>query len=282
MSFSVLAVAEKQEKGECKIFTGNEIGILLGHWAWTQYKHKNPDIKPANCAVLNTTVSSKMLKAMAEKEGLYYEETLTGFKWLGNKADELQKQGKHFVFAFEEAIGFMVGDVCLDKDGIRGGAVFAEMAVYLNNRSLLCGQHLNNLYKEYGYFATNNRYFFCYDPKILELIFQRIRNDGKYCNSVGSFKVKHIRDLTTGYDNSQPNNKAILPVSSSTYMITFFFENGCVGTLRGSGTEPKLKYYVELAGSDPQATTKTLNDIVDAMIAQLLEPEKNGLEKPKD
>jgi phosphoglucomutase/phosphopentomutase len=58
------------------------------------------------------------------------------------------------------------------------------------------------------------------------------RNGGKYCEAVGKYKVKGIRDLTTGYDNTQPNNKAILPVSSSTHMITFFFENGCVATLR--------------------------------------------------
>jgi len=110
-----LAVAEKLPNGEWKIFTGNEIGILLGHWVWTQYKTKHPKVEPENCVVLNSTVSSKMLKAMADKEGLTYEETLTGFKWLGNKAEEFIKAGKHFLFAFEEAIGFMVSDVCLDN-----------------------------------------------------------------------------------------------------------------------------------------------------------------------
>ena len=220
---------------------------------------------------------------MADHEGLYYEETLTGFKWLGNKADELQKKGLKFLYAYEEAIGFMVGDICLDKDGVRGAAVWAEMAIYLNDvLHINCNERLNQLYEKYGYYATNNRYYFCYNPKTLESIFQEIRNGGKYCESIGPYKVKNIRDLTTGYDNCQSDNKAILPVSSSTHMITFFFENGCIGTLRGSGTEPKLKYYVELAGKDPQETKTTLDDIVHHMIKQLLQPEKNGLEAPRD
>jgi len=223
-----------------------------------------------------------MLKKMAEVEGIEFIETLTGFKWLGNKADELIKRGYTFLFAFEEAIGFMIGDVCLDKDGVRGAAIFAEMAIYLDNKGLHCNQHLENLYQKYGYYATNNRYFFCYDPKVMENIFAKIRNSGKYCEFVGKYKVKNIRDLTTGFDSNQLDKKAILPVSSSTHMITFFFENGAVATLRGSGTEPKLKYYTDMKGVDPKETKKTLDDIVEAIIEQLLEPEKNQLEKPKE
>jgi len=258
------------------------MGILLGYWAWTQFKERFPDVKSNTCAVLNSTVSSKMLKSMAEKEGLYYEETLTGFKWIGNKADELIGKGFHFIFGFEEAIGFMIGDICLDKDGVRGAGIFAEMAVYLNERGLLCIDQLENLYRKYGYFATNNRYFFCYDSKIMERIFSKIRNNGSYCTHIGKYKVKNIRDLTTGYDNNQPDGKAILPISSSTHMITFTFDNGAVATLRGSGTEPKLKYYTDMRGEDPESTKNILNDMVQAIIHQLLEPEKNGLEKPKD
>ena len=95
-------------------------------------------------------------------------------------------------------------------------------------------------------------------------------------------QIKNIRDLTTGYDNNQPDNKAVLPVSKGTHMVTFYFENGCVATLRGSGTEPKLKYYVELAGNDAVDTVKTLNDMVSHIIKQCLQPEKFGLEAPRD
>lgn len=148
----------------------------------------------------------------------------------------------------------------------------------LNCDSLFTSHH------RLGYFATNNRYFFCYDPKKMEEIFARIRNNGKYCESVGPYRIKNIRDLTTGYDSSRPDHKAVLPTSSSTHMITFFFENGCAATLRGSGTEPKLKYYVELNGPyEKRAQVRAeLDDLVSHMIKQLLEPERNGLEKPAD
>jgi len=124
--------------------------------------------------------------------------------------------------------------------------------------------------------------FFCYNPSTMDAIFKRIRNSGNYPSSVGPYKVKNIRDLTTGYDNSKPNNKAILPISSSTHMITFFFENGTIATLRGSGTEPKLKYYCELNGENVDAVQSTLTDVVQHIITELLEPEKNNLEKPSE
>lgn len=127
----------------------------------------------------------------------------------------------------------------------------------------------------------------------MESIFKEIRNNGKYTDQVGSFKIRNIRDLTTGicrssvfsnlgYDSSKADKKAVLPTSSSTHMITFSFANGCVATLRGSGTEPKLKYYVELNGEDPEAVRKELDEVVDAIIHQLLQPSKNGLLPPKD
>ncbi|KAJ7347634.1 Phosphoglucomutase-2 [Desmophyllum pertusum] len=69
----------------------------------------------------------------------------------------------------------------------------------------------------------------------------------QYPSACGPYRLSGIRDLTAGYDNTKPDNKPILPVSKSSQMITFYFENGCVATLRTSGTEPKIKYYTELA-----------------------------------
>jgi phosphomannomutase len=280
-----LAAAEKLPSGEWKIFTGNELGILLADWIITQFKKRNPDFSLSKCVVLSTAVSSKMLSVMARAEGLYYEETLTGFKWLGNKAEELIKKGMKFLFAFEEAIGYMVGDVCLDKDGIRGAAVLAEMASSYYSQNVTLLQRLKTLQQKYGYFATNNRYFFINDMTKLAPIFNKIRNGGKYTDKCGSFKIRHIRDLTApGYDSQQSDKKPILPVSRNTQMITFFFENGAIATLRGSGTEPKLKYYVELSGNanESERVDAELNRLVQAIIENFLEPSKNDLKPPAD
>lgn len=81
--------------------------------------------------MLYSTVSSHILRAMAEKEGFSCEDTLTGFKWMGNRAHQLANEGKKVIFSFEEAIGFMCGTKVLDKDGISAEAVVAEMGVYL-------------------------------------------------------------------------------------------------------------------------------------------------------
>lgn len=227
-----------------------------------------------------------MLKAIADKEGIDYEETLTGFKWLGTLAQNKIKEGKTNLLCYEEAIGFLIKDICFDKDGVSASGVFVEMYHYLQEKlSRTLVQHLEEIYNEYGYFATNNRYFFCYDPVLMEKIFNRIRSlgsDGKFPYQCGKYEIKAIRDLTIGYDDNQPDKKPILYVSSSSQMITFYFANGAVCTLRGSGTEPKLKYYCELPGTNREETEATLNDLVATIIKEFLQPEENGLLPPSD
>eukprot|EP01097_Dermamoeba_algensis_P010286 TRINITY_DN752_c0_g1_i1.p1 TRINITY_DN752_c0_g1~~TRINITY_DN752_c0_g1_i1.p1 ORF type:complete len:315 (-),score=90.65 TRINITY_DN752_c0_g1_i1:73-1017(-) len=293
-----LAVAELvEEKGEkkWKIFNGNEIGILLASWSWEQYHKHNPKVDPGKCVVINSTVSSKMLKALANKEGLIYEETLTGFKWMGNRAHDWIQKGYHFIYAFEEAIGFLIGDLCLDKDGIRSGCAFAEFASSLYSKGMTCNAYLHSLYSKYGYFASKNHYFFCYEPVTLKKIFDRIRHFNSstsptsstssfsYPKQCGPYAIRHVRDLTVGYDDTSADLKPVLPVSSSTEMITFYFDNGGVCTLRGSGTEPKLKYYTELSGqSDSHSITSTLDDMVRHIIDNFLQPDQNDLVPPRD
>ena len=115
------------------------------------------------------------------------------------------------------------------------------------------------------------------EPSLTLSIFDEIRNGGSYPTTIGKFKVAHVRDLTTGYDSSTPDRKTTLPASASSQHLTFTFANGCVANLRGSGTEPKLKYYVELSGSDREQVTAELVEMVTAIVLECLQPEKNGL-----
>jgi phosphoglucomutase/phosphopentomutase len=282
-----LAVAEMDPvTRRWKIFTGNEIGTLLGVWELEQHLRLHPDANRADLYFVASTVSSKALKAVAKAEGLRFEETLTGFKWMGNKTDELRnRDGKTVLLSFEEAIGFCIGDLVKDKDGVCAAAVVAEMAIWLdrhvNGQTLT--QRLEELCTRYGHFVTRNGYIKVYDPATVAAIFERLRNGGQYWDACGEYAIESVRDLTTGFDSAQPGNKAVLPVSKSTQMITYTFANGCVATLRTSGTEPKLKFYVELAGraGQPKADVereadKQVREIVDRM----LEPEKHGLAPP--
>lgn len=104
-----LAVAEKIDpsKSEWKVFTGNELGALFGWWMFYSYTKNNPDAPINNVYMISSTVSSMILRTIGKKEGFNFIDTLTGFKWIGNKALELQNEGKTVIFCFEEAIGFM-------------------------------------------------------------------------------------------------------------------------------------------------------------------------------
>lgn len=110
-----LAVAERDSAvdGGWRVLTGNEIAALLADWVWKG--HAAAGGAGEGVHMLASTVSSKMLGAMARKHGFAFVETLTGFKWMGNKTAELRAEGQQVLFSFEEAIGFCIGDIVKDK-----------------------------------------------------------------------------------------------------------------------------------------------------------------------
>ncbi|XP_076468256.1 phosphopentomutase-like [Babylonia areolata] len=280
-----LALAEKLPSGEWKIFTGNELGALLGYWCWTSFRQQNPDVPGSDVYMLASTVSSKILQAIGTMEGFKFEETLTGFKWMGNRTADLIKEGKTVLFAFEEAIGYMCGTSVLDKDGVSAAAMITEFASQLYARNLTLEKQLEDIYTKYGYHLSSNSYFICHEPAVIARMFDELRNkggEGKYPKTCGPYKISQVRDLTAGYDSSQPDKKPLLPVSKSSQMITFQFENGCVATLRTSGTEPKIKYYTEHCpdpskGLDRAGAEQELEDIVHNIKKHFFQPEKFGL-----
>ena len=269
-----LAVAEKQADGQWYIFTGDEIAILLANWLI-----ENRDTSK-KWAIVASTVSSKLVKAMCLAQGIRFEEVLTGFKWIINKCLEAEAEGFHTLFSFEEAIGFCVGDLVKDKDGVTAGAVFYEMYTSKTTGPGSLVSLLDTLKSRYGYYMTRNKYFICHDPPTIRRIFAGIRRNGEYPMNCGRFGIRYVRDLTAGFDNEQPGNRPVLPVSASSEMITFTFENGAIITLRTSGTEPKIKYYCEYHAETKAAAVQELNELVDTMIATFLQPDFYGLIRP--
>jgi len=152
---------------------------------------------------------------------------------------------------------------------------------------------LGELYRTYGYFQTSNGYIVCYDPAIVQRIFSRLRNyDGtasegnqNYPSELATLTVTGVRDLTIGYDSSNPPSfKPTLPLSSGN-MITFRAGNEAarqevVLTIRTSGTEPKIKYYLEGQGKDPASLTALLGKVIYALQEDWLEATKNNLSCP--
>jgi len=275
-----LAAAEFQpDTKKWYVFSGNEIGALLGHWSWEQWKEAHPECKPskeepAKVYMMSSAVSSKWLRKLGEVEGFRYAETLTGFKWLGTKSKELREQGYEVIFAFEEAIGFCCGDIVLDKDGVCAAAVFARMAHKLTlSTGGTLKQHLDGLHAKYGKFVSSNSYVKSLDPAVTTKVFAAMRNP--FPTTIGPYTISHVRDLGPDYvDTRSPDRKPDLPPNIGGDMLTFYFDNGAEVTLRTSGTEPKIKWYSELQG-----TQEDLDAMMHEIVETLLDPDGNGFQR---
>ena len=248
------AVAEKLDHGSWHQYTGDQVGILLADYLVQRMKPCKTDDE----WMLTTAVSSQMLSVHAEAHELAVEETLTGFKWLGNRALELKNKGKTVRFAYEEALGYMFPDVVYDKDGIAAAVVFLRACKTWPLRSPWA--RLQELYRRYGYFETINTYWRSPNIATTSAVFDRVRSIGDpYPKLVGRRAVLRWRDLTTGYDSSTDDHIPDLPVSRSSQMITCWLEKldgidyGIRFTVRASGTEPKIKIYLECHSDDPSS-----------------------------
>ncbi|CAH0581574.1 unnamed protein product [Chrysodeixis includens] len=289
-----LAVAEFDDSSKSwHIFTGNEMGALLGWWLLEQYCKRADHEPESEVYIMASIVSSKMLKAIVKGRGEFVE-TLTGFKWMGNTTLLLAQQDKVPLFAFEEALGYMCDHRVPEKDGVSAAVQVASLASHLYTRGSTVLQQLHSLYAQYGYHVTHNAYYLCYEPATIQKIFRRIRNytcQGEYPKKVGACEIVYINDFTAGYKWPENiNGEAHLNVLgtgldqdyTSGEMIIFRCSNGLSVTVRTSGTEPKLKYYSELVceaptKSEQQSMNTKLKVMVKEFVEELLQPAENGL-----
>ncbi|XP_069356227.1 phosphopentomutase [Maniola hyperantus] len=289
-----LAVAEYNvESKSWKVFSGNEMGSLLGWWLLQQHAKHGSVQDEDEVFLLASFVSSKMLRAVAKGKGQLVE-TLTGFKWMGNTTLLLLQQGKIPLFAFEEAIGYMCSPRVPDKDGVSAAVQVASLASNLYSKGSSLVAQLQALYVEYGYHVSHNSYFIVHETSLIQKIFSRIRNyhgPGVYPKTVGSCEVTFINDFTAGVRiPEEVNGEKHLSVLgtgldqdyTSGEMISFQCSNGLSVTIRTSGTEPKLKYYTELVCDAPtlseqEAKKVFLDQTVKEFINELIQPEENGL-----
>lgn len=269
-----------------KVFSGNEIGVILGHYQITKYLSSSPTIDRSRGAVISTVVSSRMLQAIAEKEGLFYSDTLTGFKWIGNESLRLQKDGYRVLFSYEEALGYCVGDTICDKDGISAAITISELINTLSQQNKTLLQYYKEIQQQYGLFVSYNTYVFSHDKQVTKEIFARLRNynSNGYWKATGNVQVKRIRDVTLGYDSLAHDGVSTLPVTPDSEMLMFEFENNCTLIIRTSGTEPKIKCYSEMVSTDENITEvmikSQLQQFIELCIEEMLQPHIHGLTRP--
>lgn len=270
-----LAVVEKLPNVGWKQFSGNQLGMLLASHIFDTYNVDSRD----KLAMLSSTVSSRMLSVMAAKEGFKHVETLTGFKWMGNVSLDLDKQGYDTRFAFEEAIGYMVPSVVHDKDSVAAASVFlAACARWREEEGLSPWEKLQQLYAKYGYFEDANAYLISEDPMTTRMVFDRVRSLGSpFPKTLGRRRVLKWRDLTRGWDSETSDHKPSLPVDESSQMITCEVEGDIHFTVRGSGTEPKIKFYIECRAENSEAAKNGANGVLQDLLLEWFKPSEFGL-----
>ncbi len=246
-----LAVAVRRPGGGYVQLTGNQVGTLLGHYLLTHTPaclSEPTDVEDAaHKLVIASIVSSPMLGAIARALGVRYEETLTGFKWIANRAMDLERsEGARFVFGYEEALGYTVGTLVRDKDGIGAAVLFAELSAVLlaGDRTVL--DELEALARRYGLYASGQRSVTLPGTEgLAEIQAAMDRLRASRPSRVGPLAVlsqsdfqAQIRTLPDGL--TEP---LTLPRSN---MIALDLEGGSRIIARPSGTEPKIKFYFDI------------------------------------
>jgi phosphomannomutase len=261
--------------------TGNQVGVLLGHYVLTgglqnvdqAAKPKGHDGAPL---VIASIVSSPMLGAIAGELGAQYDEVLTGFKWIANRAmDRKAKKGDVFVFGFEEALGYTVGELVRDKDGISAAVIFAELVSVLRTRKTTVLAHLEALYRRYGLFTSSQVNVTRKGAEglaELRAIMKKLRAAPPW--KIGDQKVVSVRDYHEQVTILADGLRHPLDLPKSD-VLAFELASGSRVIARPSGTEPKAKFYFDvrepLQGDEPLAHAEaraatTMKKLADAVV----------------
>ena len=222
------------------MLTGNEIGVVLG----SDLINAVPESSRANSCVGTTIVSSRLLSKIAEAHGVEYFETLTGFKWIANKAIAATTAGKDFLMGYEEALGYTVHNVVRDKDGVSAIIAFALQTARLREQGETILGLLKAIYQKYGLFVTEQKSL-AIDPHAQgPSIGEKIR--ANMPTQIAGLNIQSIMDIQNGtrIDTATGQSEAIdLPKSD---VLSFILEDNSRVIVRPSGTEPKVKCYYEV------------------------------------
>jgi phosphomannomutase len=220
-----LGAAVQRTEGSWRVLRGDEIGWLLGSVALAHARD--------NDVVVTTIVSSSMLEKMAARAGVHYATSLTGFKWITKAAP-----GRRLAFGYEEALGFAVDPCVADKDGISAALALSRLAHDLSLRGLTLLDRLDELEERYGVHAGAQLSLRVASPRgriVLSAVMARVRANPP--TTLGGVNVSEVIDLETGWNGLAPTEGLIWRLGEMGRVV-----------VRPSGTEPKLKAYIEVVG----------------------------------
>jgi phosphomannomutase len=228
------AAAIRETSGTWRMLRGDEVGALLG-----EYMARKAPNKQAIMA--NSIVSSSILSKIARHYDLQFMETLTGFKWLAKIP--------HLWFGYEEALGYAVDSTSVnDKDGISAALVLTQLATDLDRENRTLGDLLEEIWQRHGYHGTKQISVRTTSVAQIDAILSRFRNNTPH--SIGKFPLSQFDDLEKPTDGLPPTNGVRIFLGSNIRII-----------VRPSGTEPKIKCYIEVVSKDRAESESSISDL---------------------
>lgn len=243
-----IGVVVKDKKGQFKVFTGNETGILLTHYILSSMKEKNT--LPENGTIIKTIVTTEAINKIGEDFNVETMDVLTGFKYIGEKIKEFQeKNDKTFIFGFEESYGYLCGTYVRDKDAVNAAAMICEMALYYKSKEMNLYDALMDIYDKYGYFKEE---LVSIELKgkdgqeKIALCIENLRHSMKA--KINGIKIAKKLDYRLGLEKNLISfEEQILNLPKSN-VLKFVLEDDSWFVVRPSGTEPKMKIYLSVVG----------------------------------
>ncbi|MDR7244611.1 phospho-sugar mutase [Priestia megaterium] len=238
-----LGVAVKNEKGEYVVLTGNQMGALLLHYLLEQKKQQG--ILPENGVVVKTIVTSEIGRTIASSYSLPTIDTLTGFKFIGEKINEFEQTKEYqFQFGYEESYGYLIGDFVRDKDAVQSAVFAAEVVAYYKAQGKSLYEGLLEIFEMYGFYKESLQSLTLKGKDGAEQIANILtvfRNHPP--TEIAGVRVVTVEDYLSS-ERMNMLNQAVeniqLPKSN---VLKYHLEDGSWFTIRPSGTEPKAKFY---------------------------------------
>ncbi|CUA79609.1 phospho-sugar mutase [Anoxybacillus suryakundensis] len=260
-----LGVAVKNDKGEYVVLTGNQMGALMLEYLLSQKQTKG--ILPKNGVVLKTIVTSEIGRAIAAHYGLETIDTLTGFKFIGEKIDEFERTKEYtFQFGYEESYGYLIGDFVRDKDAVQSAIFAAEVAAYYKAQGKTLYEGLMDIFEKYGYYKESLRSLTLKGKEGAERIAYIMSSFRKQpLREVAGVEVVVVEDYAVGkrWENGTEQSLC-LPRSN---VLKYELANGSWFCVRPSGTEPKAKFYFGVKGKSQQESDALLAELEQAVMS---------------
>lgn len=264
-----LGVLVKNQAGDYIVLTGNQLGALLLHYL-LDAKQKKGEL-PTNGIVLKTIVTSEMGRAIAADFGVSTEDTLTGFKYIGEKIEAYKKRGAYiFQFGYEESYGYLIGDFVRDKDAVQTALLLADMCAYYKSLDNTLYDAMNNLFSRYGHYAEELVSFTCKGGDGMQKISSTMSFLRKNpLTQIASLTTTAIEDYLSGIRTdclTSTHTPLSLPASDT---IKYLFHDHSWFCVRPSGTEPKIKIYFGAIGKSEQDSKERIFTLKQAVLQVL-------------